>query len=160
MAGASSMLLMTFLLLPWACRLSRSRHDQPGEVLVGHVQVEPANRHGAVRVLFRFPLGSDHGRVPTGHRRVDADLGITPGAGPSRRGKSLAIPWPAGQERSGQLLTTRAIKPDRNPPGAAATLIRTARPGRARGCGPSPGRAMVMILSYCLGQSDCALSGE
>jgi hypothetical protein len=97
---------------------------------VAHAYLPSAPESGdsAVRVLFRFLPGSDHGRAPP----VIGGWALVSGSrpGPGRRAcKSLVVPWPAGQERSRQLLTIRATNPDRNPPSTAAALITTALPG-------------------------------
>jgi len=100
-----------------------------------------------------FPARTRSRPGPAGHRRVGTDLSITPGARVSRPGKALALPWPPGQERSGQLLTIRAIKPDQNPPGAAAALIRTTR-ARAGPVAAARGRDAMAV---CPDRSNCTV---
>src|SRR5580693_7019649 len=121
--SASSMRLMTFSPSPRARRFSRSRHDQPGGLPVGHVQVEPVQA-----TLFRFLPGSDSRSGLFGHRWVGTSLRITLGPGRRTRVSPYPVRWPVGQERSGQLLTIRATKPDKNPP--SGRRARSAQPRR------------------------------
>lgn len=96
---------------------------------LGDALVEPVHGHGAVRVLFRFLHGSYRGRAPLVIGGLAPAFRVTLGVGPSRPCSPWPLPWPAGQERFGQLLSIRATKPDKNPPSTAAPLIRTTRPG-------------------------------